>query len=106
MQYILLVAAIIFEIIATSFLKYSDGFTRLYPTIACIVFYVLCYLAFGKAMVKLDLNMSYAIWCGVGIVATTLISVLFFKEKISVYGIVGIVLIIIGGILLNIGGTK
>ncbi len=106
MQYILLVAAIIFEIIATSFLKYSDGFTRLYPTIACIVFYVLCYLAFGKAMVKLDLNMSYAIWCGVGIVATTLISVLFFKEKISVYGIVGIVLIIIGGILLNLGGTK
>ncbi len=106
MQYILLVAAILFEIIATSFLKYSDGFTRLYPTIACIVFYVLCYLAFGKAMVKLDLNMSYAIWCGVGIVATTLISVLFFKEKISVYGIVGIVLIIIGGILLNLGGTK
>ncbi len=106
MQYVLLVVAIVFEIIATSFLKYSNGFTRLYPTIACVVFYVLCYLAFGKAMVKLDLNLSYAIWCGVGIVATTLISVLFFGEKISVPGILGIALIVIGGILLNLGGTR
>ena len=54
---------------------------------------------------KLNLGMAYAIWCGVGIVATTLISAVVFKEKISTSGIFGIVCIIVGCVILNMNGT-
>jgi len=106
MPYVLLSIAIAAEIVATSFLKYSDGFRRLIPTLVCILFYSLCHFTFGKAVMRLNLGMAYAIWCGVGIVATTLISVCFFKEKISLPGVTGIIFIIVGGILLNLSGTK
>ena len=106
MPYVLLSVAIAAEIVAISFLKYSNGFRRLIPTLICILFYSLCHITFGKAVMRLNLGMAYAIWCGVGILATTLISVCIFKEKISLPGVAGLLFIIIGGILLNLSGTK
>ena len=106
MPYLLLAVAIGSEIIATTFLKYSEGFSKLLPTCICAIFYLICHVSFGKAVLKLNLGMAYAVWCGFGIVVTTLISVFFFREKISVTGIVGILFVITGGILLNLSGTS
>lgn len=105
MSYLLLAIAVGSEIVATSMLKYSQGFSRLFPTMMCVGFYLLCYLSFGKAVTKLNLGVAYAIWCGAGIVVTTLISVLCFKEKISAGGIFGMLCIVVGCIVLNISGT-
>lgn len=102
MHYLLLAAAIATEILATTMLKLSKGFTQLIPTIVCIVSYIFCYIAFAKAVEKINLGIAYATWCGIGIVATTLISFFIFQEKISLIGLYGIALIITGCILLNV----
>lgn len=101
MAYIYLSIAVVAELIATSLLKYSDGFTKLAPTIACAVSYGVCYGFFSKAVSRMNLSVAYAIWCGVGIVGTTLISFLVFKEKLSFYSLTGIFFIMIGCIILN-----
>ena len=105
MPYLLLAIAIGSEIVATTFLKYSEGFSRLIPTLICAVFYLICHVTFGKTVMKLNLGMAYAIWCGVGIVVTTLISAVIFREKISASGFFGIVCIIVGCVILNMNGT-
>ena len=105
MPYLLLAIAIGSEIVATTFLKYSEGFSRLIPTLICAVFYLICHVTFGKTVMKLNLGMAYAIWCGVGIVVTTLISAVVFREKVSISGIFGIVCIMIGCVILNMSGT-
>ena len=102
MPYILLSVAIAAEIAATSLLKETDGFTRLGPTAACCTAYFLCYLCMAKALRHVNLGVAYATWCGAGIVVTALVSLLYYKEKLSLTGLVGIGLILIGCILVNI----
>lgn len=105
MDYIFLAVAIIGELVGTTFLKYSKGFTKLMPSIICIIAYTLCFYFFSKALNTISLSIAYATWCGVGIIASTCISVFIFKEKISIIGIIGIILILIGSILLNLYGA-
>lgn len=106
MEYLLLALAIGAEIIATTFLKMSEGFTKLIPSILCTTSYVLCYFLFSRAILKINLGVAYATWCGVGIVATAFLSFLIFKEKLTITGVIGIVFILVGCILLNLFGTK
>ncbi len=104
--YLLLAAAIGLELAATTTLKYSEGFTRLAPTVICCVLYAGCYICLAKAVTRINLGVAYAIWCGVGIVITALISAYVFKEGLSPAGIVGILLIVAGCIVLNLWGTS
>lgn len=102
MHYFLLGLAILCEISATTMLKYSEGLTKLYPSIGCIGAYILCYFFFGKAITKIHLGIAYATWCGGGIVATTLISYFVFKEKLNVQAVIGILCITVGCVILNL----
>ena len=106
MGYVFLALAIGAEIAATTLMKYSEGFTKLWPSVGCILAYIICYGAFSRAVMRMNLGVAYATWCGVGIVATSLISVLVFKERLSVPGMIGVVLIIAGCILLNLFGSS
>lgn len=81
MAYLFLAISIVGELIGTSMLKASEGFTRLYPTLFTIVAFVISFFFISLSLKTLPLNMTYAIWSGVGAVATTLISVLIWKEK-------------------------
>ena len=100
MPYVLLGTAIVLEIIATTLLKSSEGFTKF-----CILFYILCFFIFSKALNSINLGVAYAIWCAGGIVATAVISAAVFGEKLNWIGITGIVLIVTGCILLNLFGS-
>ena len=102
MPYILLSVAIAAEIAATSLLKETDGFTRLGPTAACCAVYFVCYLCMAKALRHINLGVAYATWCGAGIVVTALVSLLYYKEKLSLTGMIGVGLILIGCILVNL----
>ena len=102
MPYILLSVAIAAEIAATSLLKETNGFTRLYPTLACCAAYFVCYLCMAKALRHINLGVAYATWCGVGIIVTALVSLLYYKEKLSLPGLIGIGLILIGCVLVNL----
>lgn len=105
MEYLLLGVAIVCEIIASSLLHTSKGFTVFWPSLGCTIFYVICFYAFSKALMKIDLGVAYATWCAFGIVCTTIISVLFFEQRITFLGIIGVILIVVGCILLNLFGT-
>ena len=105
-HYLLLAAAIGLELVATTLLKYSDGFTKLAPTAASCLLYIACYLCLAKAVTRINLGVAYALWCGVGIVVTALVSMYVFKEGLSPAGVVGILLIVAGCIVLNLWGTN
>ncbi|MGZ0038927.1 DMT family transporter [Paenibacillus ottowii] len=105
MAYLFLAISIATELIGTSMLKASEGFTRLYPTLFTIVAFVVSFFFISLTLKTLPLNMTYAIWSGVGAVATTVISVMIWKEKINTGSIVGIALIVIGVVVLNLFGA-
>lgn len=105
MEYVLLGISIVLELIATTLLKFSNGFTKLLPTIACIIAYCVCFFCFSKALNKINLGIAYALWSGIGIVVTTIISSVVFKQGTSLLGILGITLIISGCIILNLFGS-
>lgn len=106
MGYLLLILAIAAEIVATTFLKYSEGFSKMMPSLVCVVSYIICYVSFSKAVTKINLGVAYATWCGVGIVVTALISFFVFKEKLTISGIFGIICIVIGCVALNLNGNS
>lgn len=102
MPYIFLGIAIISELLGTTLLKYADGFTKLCPSIGSVLSYSVMCLFLSKCLQNINLNVAYATWCALGIVATTVISVILFKERIHVAGMVGLAFIIAGVILLTI----
>lgn len=103
MPYICLILAIGAELVATTLLKYSEGFTRVFPSVFCVLSYVVCYYSFSKSVMRINLSVAYATWCGVGILATTLISFLMFRQSMSPLGIIGVLCIAVGCVLVNLG---
>ncbi|MGN1344369.1 MAG: DMT family transporter [Traorella sp.] len=100
--YVYLGLAIVLELVGTSLLKFTKGFTVLLPTCICLLCYGFCFFFFSKSLDHIHLGMAYAIWCGIGIVVSTLLSVFLFKESISYIAILGIFLVLVGVILLNL----
>lgn len=105
MVYLLLAVAIALELVAAALLKISAGFTKLVPALFSLLSYLGSVILFAKILEKMNLGVAYATWAGVGIVASALISALFFRESLTAAGIVGIVLIVAGCVLLNLYGT-
>lgn len=106
MAYVYLALAIIGELIGTTLLKYSNGFKEIVPSIGALISYGVCFFLLSKSLHSISLSVAYATWSGVGIIATTIISILIFKESISALGVLGIILVVAGVILLNFFGTS
>ncbi|MGG0667070.1 DMT family transporter [Sporosarcina koreensis] len=104
MSYLYLALSISLELIGTSLLKASEGFSKLFPTIGVIVAFISCFFFLSLSLKTIPLNTAYAIWSGIGIVATVIISVSIWKEKINMASIVGITLILAGVVILNLFG--
>lgn len=104
MAYLFLLLAIIFELIGTSLLKASEGFSKLSPTVGVLIAFFFSFYFLSIALRSIPLNAAYAIWSGLGIVATTGISVLIWKEKINLASVTGIILILVGVVILNLFG--
>ncbi|MFZ9594737.1 MAG: DMT family transporter [Bdellovibrionia bacterium] len=102
MSWVLLVAAIFFETSGTLCLKFSQGFTRLWPTLGLVVFYALCFFCLSLAVRKIDLAIAYAVWSGVGTALITTFGVLFFKQALTPLQVFFLVLIMIGVVGLNL----
>ena len=91
MEYAFLAIAIVSEVIATSYLKQTEGFTKLTPSLICAAAYIVCHYTFAKSLNRINLNIGYATWCGVGL---------------STVGIIGLVLITAGCVMVNAFGNK
>ncbi len=100
--YIYLAAAIIFEIIATTLLKFSDGLQHILPTVFAVLGYVGCYFCFAKCLKSINLGVAYATWSAVGIIVSAILGAMLFSEAVPPRGIAGIALLIAGVVLINI----
>ncbi|MFS0864413.1 DMT family transporter [Fredinandcohnia sp. 179-A 10B2 NHS] len=103
--YVPLFIAIISEVFASSMLKNTNGFKKLFPTLGVVIGYGLAFYALSISLQSLSLGVAYAIWAGLGTALTALVGITFYKEHFDRKILTGIVLIIIGVILLNIGET-
>lgn len=100
----LLALAIIFEIIATNALKLSEGFTRLAPSLVVVLGYGMAFYLFSLSLRAIPLGTAYAIWAGVGTAGTAVIGVWLWQESLDPLRIFGLILIVGGVVILNVGG--
>ena len=102
--YIYLIFAIVTGIASNGFLKTTEGFTKLNPTIFCVSSIIICLFCISKAMTIIPVGFTYATYGALTITAVTLFGVYKYNQIPNVFGILGLVLIIAGVILLNIFG--
>ena len=96
-----LAGAILCEVTGTAFLNKSEHITRLAPTLASAAFYAVSFYLLAQALRGLPLGVAYAVWGGVGIVLTTIIGVVVFKQQLNGTVILGIGFIVVGVVIVN-----
>lgn len=102
MAYLYLAVAIIAEVIATSALKASAEFSRLYPSLVVVVGYGLAFYFMTLALRTIPVGITYAIWSGFGIVLITIAGALLYREIPDIPAIIGMGLIISGVLVIHI----
>lgn len=101
-NWLFLFVAIFAEVIATSSLKASAGFSRLGPSLLAVVGYGVAFYCLSLTLRTIPVGVAYAIWSGVGIVLVTLIAWLIFGQKLDLPAVAGMALIIAGVVVLNL----
>jgi len=101
-KWIFLIVAIISEVIATSALKSSAGFTRLWPSIIVIAGYSSAFYFLSLTLNAIPIGIAYAIWSGVGVALIALISWLYFQQPLDFAAVIGLLLIVAGVIVINV----
>ena len=102
--YIYLVLAIVTGIASNGFLKTTEGFTKLNPTIFCVTSIIVCLFCISKAMTIIPVSTTYASYGALTITAVTLFGVFKYNQTPNTYGTIGLILIVIGVVLLNLFG--
>jgi small multidrug resistance pump len=97
-----LTIAIVGEVIATSFLRASAGFTQLVPTIFVVVGYGVTFYFFSLALQTIPVGIGYAIWSGVGIVLISIIAYFVYGQSLDLPALIGIGLILAGVLVINL----
>lgn len=97
-----LAMAIICEVIGTTFLAKSEQFTRLVPTLIMGVLYAISFYLLTQTLKTIPLGIAYALWGGLGIVLTSLVSVVVFKQSLDAAAVVGITMIVSGVVVMNL----
>lgn len=100
--YLYLGAAIVAEVIATSLLKTSQGFTRLWPSVATVIGYAISFYCLAQTLGSVPTGVAYAIWSGVGIVLISLIAWWVFGQTLDVPALIGMGLIVAGVVVINL----
>lgn len=101
MKYVYLALAIILEVVGSSFMAKSEGFSKFTPSAVTILAFGACFFFFSQALKEIPLGIAYAIWAGSGLVLTALVSVFIFKQSLDFPAILGIGLILAGVIVIN-----
>ena len=102
MAWIYLAVAIVAEVIATTALKYTEGFTKLLPSGLVVIGYGVAFYLLSKIVQLLPLAITYAIWSGAGIALVGIVGWIWLGQKLDLAALVGISLIIIGVIVINV----
>ena len=101
-NWLILFIAIVAEVIATSALKSSEGFTKPIASIVVVLGYMIAFYCLSLTLKTIPVGIAYAVWSGVGIVLITTVAWIVFDQKLDVWGIIGIVLIMSSVLILNL----
>ncbi|GAB4259177.1 MAG: SMR family transporter [Pararhodobacter sp.] len=102
MHWLLLAAAILFETIATTALKASDGFTRLWPSVIVVGAYALSFWLLALVLKVMPVGIAYAVWSGLGICFIAAIGLLVFGQTLDAPAVIGMGLIVAGILVINL----
>jgi small multidrug resistance pump len=102
MHWLILAVAIVVEVIATTALKSSDGFTRLWPSLLVVVGYVTAIYLLSLTLEVIPVGIVYAIWSGVGIVLIAITATLFLGQRLDAPALLGMALIVSGVVVIHL----
>lgn len=105
MPYLLLALAIVSEVCATSCLKLTEGFSKLWPSVGVALGYTLSFVLLGRALKHIPVSVAYAVWSGAGTAAVAAIGVVAFGEQLGRAQWIGIGLVVVGVVVLNLRGS-
>lgn len=104
MSWLILALAIVLEVLGTTSMKLSEGFSKLVPSVGVIFFYGLAIIALTFAVNRLHVSVAYAVWSGLGTALVATIGILVFEESLTAVKAVALGLIIVGVMMLNLFG--
>ena len=102
MRWILLVVARLLEVVGTTNMKLSEGFSKLVPSVLVLLFYALSIVALTFAVHRLDVSVAYAVWSGMGTALVAMIGIWFFQESLTTTKLIAVGLIIVGVAMLHL----
>ena len=102
MSYVYLALAIAAEVIATTALKRTDQFTRLWPSVIVAVGYLAAFYLLTLVLDRMSVGVVYAMWSGLGIVLVTIVAAVVYRERPDAFAIAGMTLIVAGVLLMNL----
>lgn len=103
-SWLILALAIVLEVVGTTCMKLSEGFSKLGPSMGVIFFYALAIVALTFAVERLEVSVAYAVWSGLGTALVATIGMLVFGEALTATKTVALGLIILGVMMLNLFG--
>ncbi|MDQ3863267.1 MAG: multidrug efflux SMR transporter [Actinomycetota bacterium] len=106
MIWVYLFVAGVFEIGFALGLKYSEGFTRLWPTLGMVAAGALSFYLLSVSMKSLPVGTAYAVWTGIGAAGTAVLGILFLGESTSLFRILSILLVVVGVVGLRISSSS
>lgn len=101
-SYLILLLAILFETLGTSFLKKTENFSKLAPTLIFAIAMTISFYLLTHALREIPIGIAYAIWSAVGIVLISLVGYFVYKESLDLPAILGISFIVIGVVIINV----
>ena len=101
-DFLILFFAILSEVIGTTALKFSQGFTKLVPSVIVVVGYGLSFYLLSISLKVFPIGIAYGIWSGVGIILTVIAGILIWRETLDWARVIGIIFIILGILIINL----
>lgn len=105
MAYAYLLAAICSEVVATTFLRSSAGFTRLWPSLGVVLGYGVAFWLLAQALRSMPVSVAYAIWSALGTALIAIVGIALLDEPLTVLTVLGLLLVIGGVALLHVGSS-
>jgi small multidrug resistance pump len=105
MTYVLLFVAILAEVLATSALPRTNGFTLVWPSVVVVAGYGFAAFLLAHVVKSMPVGVAYAIWAGVGTLVVVLVGATFLGQPVSAWQAGGILLVVLGVVLINLGGA-
>lgn len=102
MKWVYLIIAIVGEMIATSSLKESIGFTKLVPSVITVIGYSVTFYFLSLALKEIPIGIAYAVWAGVGILLIAIVGYFRFHQKLDAPAIAGMLLFISGVVIMQV----